>query len=166
MGKLSIIIPALNEEKFLPHLLDSLVSQTGKNFEVIVVDGSSKDKTVEMVKSYAKKLPSLQVIVSKKASLPFQRNMGAKAATGEWLIFVDADSILLPYFVERVNIFIETKLPKWFTTWCRPDSDKANDAIFTLLTNVFWDEPGFTPIVAQRDHRFSGREQFLFSYQR
>ena len=42
----SVIIPTLNEEKFLPNLLESLIVQTDKHFEVIVVDGSSKDKTV------------------------------------------------------------------------------------------------------------------------
>src|SRR5690348_11138372 len=99
----SIIIPALNEEKFLPNLLTSLASQTKKDFEVIVVDGSSKDKTVSRARSFHKTVPGLRVVISKIASLPLQRNIGAKAAKGEWLIFVDADSILLPYFIERIS---------------------------------------------------------------
>jgi glycosyltransferase involved in cell wall biosynthesis len=136
---ISIIIPTLNEEKFLPHLLDSLVSQTVKDFEVIVVDGSSKDKTVELAKSFRSKLPKLDVIVSKKASLPLQRNLGAKIARGEWLVFADADDVFMPYFIDRIEHFIKKTSPDWFTTWCVPDSDSSSDAIMTLFANVYWE---------------------------
>lgn len=134
---ISIIIPALNEEKFLPNLLASLVRQTDKNFEVIVVDGSSKDKTVDVAKSFSSKLSSLQIVVSKKASLPLQRNIGAKTATGDWLVFIDADSVLLEYFVERIKQFIELHKPQLFTTWFRPDSEDPRDALFTLFFNSY-----------------------------
>lgn len=134
--RFSIVIPALNEEKFLPKLLDSLVHQTQKDFEVVVVDGSSKDKTVAIAKSYAKKLPKLQVIVSKKASLPLQRNMGAKATNAPWLIFVDADSVLFPNFIERISEYIREEKPSFFTTWLRPDSEKSADANIALLGNL------------------------------
>jgi glycosyltransferase involved in cell wall biosynthesis len=137
--KYSVIIPTLNEEKFLPKLLESLAGQTDKNFEVIVVDGSSKDKTVAVAQSFLSKVPKLQIMVSKKACLPSQRNSGAALASGEWLVFVDADSILMPYFIERLTVFIKKTAPAWFTTWCLPDSDVVNDAIFTLFTNIFWE---------------------------
>ncbi len=133
----SIIIPTLNEEKFLPKLLESLTAQTDKHFEVIVVDGSSKDKTVAVAQSFASKLPKLQVIISKKASLPLQRNIGAKVAKGEWLLFIDADGILLPYFLERCTTYIRSAEPKLFTTWFRPDSENPKDAVYTLLANIY-----------------------------
>lgn len=138
MGKhfFSVIIPTLNEEKFLPKLLASLTGQTLKNFEVIIVDGSSKDKTVETAKEFNRKLPSLSVIVSKKASLPLQRNLGARAARGTWLAFIDADGILMPYFFERATKFVSERHPSLFTTWFQPDSDKAGEAMFTLLGNM------------------------------
>ncbi len=132
----SIIIPTLNEEKFLPKLLDSLAVQTDKNFEVIVVDGKSKDKTTAVARSYSKKLTKLHIVVSPKASLPLQRNLGAQQAKGEWLIFIDADSVLFPYFIERINIFIKEKDPSLFTTWMRPDSNDPKDANIALLANL------------------------------
>ena len=132
----SVIIPTLNEEKFLPKLLDSLVAQTNKSFEVIVVDGKSKDQTVEIAKSFTKKLPSLIVVTSPKASLPFQRNFGAKHAHGEWLVFVDADGIFLPYFIARSAAFIKSDSPTVFTSWFTPDTTISGDALFTLMTNV------------------------------
>lgn len=137
MEQFSIVIPALNEEKFLPHLLISLTQQTKRNFEVIVVDGYSKDKTVEVAQSFSSKLPMLQVIVSDKASLPLQRNIGAGAASGEWLVFIDADSTVQPYFIERLEWFIKEQKPSLFTSWFRPDSEVSGDALFTLIANLF-----------------------------
>lgn len=137
MPRYSVIIPTLNEEKFLPKLLESLAAQTDKNFEVVVVDGSSKDKTVAIAKAYTRKIPNLQIIVSKKASLPLQRNLGASATRGEWLVFVDADSIFLPYFISRCEKFIKEYNPKLFTTWFRPDNENPKDAVYTLFMNVF-----------------------------
>jgi len=137
VSNISIVIPALNEENYLPHLLTSLTKQTKRDFEVIVVDGSSTDKTVEMARSFGSRLPKLEVIVSQKANLPLQRNMGARASSGEWLAFIDADSILLPYFIERIESFIEEQNPTLFTSWFRPDSEISGDALFTLMANLF-----------------------------
>ena len=136
-NKFSIVIPALNEEKFLPNLLTSLANQTRQDFEVVVVDGASQDKTVAVAQAFASRLPSLRVIVSDKAGLPLQRNLGARATDGGWLVFIDADSILLPYFVERLDCFIEAHSPKLLTTWFRPDSEVSGDAAFTLISNLF-----------------------------
>lgn len=137
MMKLSLVIPALNEEKFLPRLLSSLTTQTRTDFEVVVVDGSSKDRTVEVAQSFRSQLPTLQVLVSEKAGLPLQRNIGARATQGEWLVFIDSDSILLPYFIERLENFIAERQPELFTSWFRPDSEDSGDALFTLVANSF-----------------------------
>ena len=133
---ISIVIPTLNEENFLPNLLKSLAAQTKKDFEVVVADGSSKDKTVEIARSFAPKLPNLKVIVSRKASLPLQRNLGVKETSGEWLMFIDADSVLFPHCVERIYEYISQTHPAFFTTWMRPDSEKPGDAMIALLGNL------------------------------
>lgn len=132
----SVIIPALNEEKFLPHLLQSLAKQTEKNFEVIVVDGKSNDKTVKVAKSFQKKFLSLSVIVGERPSLPYQRNLGAHHARGAWFMFVDADSVVLPYTLERCMHFATTLKAQFFTAWFRPDSEEIKDAILILLNNI------------------------------
>lgn len=137
MPKYSVVIPALNEEKFLGNILTSLVSQTFRDFEVIVVDGSSKDKTVDLAWSFKNKLPHLEVVISKRASLPLQRNLGASKARAQWFAFVDADVVLLPNFFERVNAYIEEEKPTLFTTWFRPDGETSSDAVFTLLGNLY-----------------------------
>lgn len=132
----SVVIPALNEEKFLPKLLESIAKQTYRNFEVVVVDGKSKDKTVMLAKTFRDKIPHLQVTVASKASLPLQRNLGAKKTRGEWLCFFDADGELVPYFFERVKEYIEKTKPELLTTWFKPDTDNPKDSIFTLFGNM------------------------------
>jgi len=135
--RISIIIPALNEEKFLPHLLESLIQQTDKDFEVIVVDGKSKDKTVEKAKEFGKKLKGLKVIAAEHAGLPYQRNLGVTHSKGEYLVFSDADNILMPYAVDRIKTFILTTHPEFFASWCQPDSDIPNDAMLSIFANLW-----------------------------
>lgn len=135
-ARYSVIIPTLNEEKFLPNLLASLSVQTDKNFEVIIVDGSSKDETVKRAKTYAKKLPKLTVLVSREASLPLQRNLGAKEASGEWFIFIDADSVVSANFIERIEAYLKKEKLALFTTWTKPDSDDPKDANIASLSNL------------------------------
>lgn len=133
----SIIIPTLNEEKFLPLLLDSLVAQSQKNFEVIVVDGKSKDKTIEGAYRYHRLLPSLTVIEGDKRRVSAQRNKGVDSAIGQWLIFLDADTIVFPYFIERIHTYISTHNPSIFTSWFSPDLDTQTDALNTLFVNIY-----------------------------
>lgn len=135
----SIIIPTLNEERFLPLLLDSLVAQPQKNFEVIVVDGKSKDKTIEVAHQYDDLLPSLTVIDGDRRGVSAQRNKGAKNAKGQWYIFMDADIVVFPYFIERVNHFIQTHKPKFFSSWFSPDRETPIDALNALLGNMYFE---------------------------
>jgi len=137
---ISIIIPALNEEKFLPQLLQSLIEQSDKDFEVIVVDGKSKDKTVEKANLFRTRIKNLNVIVADHASLPYQRNIGAKNSSKNWFLFVDADSLLLPYAIERIKLHIESKPEiNFFTTWSKPDTEHVNDAILSNFYNLLFD---------------------------
>jgi len=99
----SVIIPTLNEEAFLPDILSCLVSQTYKEFEVIVVDGHSEDRTVLTARRYARALPKLTILPVKKRNVSFQRNNGAKKAQGKYLVFFDADVKVGPTFLEEIH---------------------------------------------------------------
>jgi glycosyltransferase involved in cell wall biosynthesis len=94
MNKLSIIIPTLNEQDYIPLLLHSIVAQRFKGqFEVIVVDGQSSDKTIEVVGEFDGQFDNLKVI-SSKPNIGHQRNIGAATAHYPYLLFLDADVIL------------------------------------------------------------------------
>ncbi|GHU07099.1 hypothetical protein FACS189431_1120 [Alphaproteobacteria bacterium] len=103
----SIIIPTLNEEKFLPVLLTDLAEQSWADFEVIHVDGGSDDRTNTIAKRFAKQLKLKQVMTDKK-NVSHQRNLGAEVANGEWIIFMDADVGLSPDFL----LFLRYRIAK------------------------------------------------------
>jgi glycosyltransferase involved in cell wall biosynthesis len=131
----SIIIPTLNEEKFLPHLLASLTTQTVKNFEVIVVDSSPNQQTKNVAKRFYRKLP-LTIIRCEKTGVSRQRNMGAARAKSDWFVFVDADSVFLSNFIERISRYIKRKHAKFFTTWFKADRDNPVYAIAGFIGNM------------------------------
>ena len=96
--KISVIIPTLNEEKYIEKTLLALKAQTIKlPYEIIVSDGKSKDRTIEIAKKYANK-----IVICNKKGISVGRNLGAKYAEGEILIFIDADTIVLPNTLEEV----------------------------------------------------------------
>lgn len=85
---ISVVIPTLNEEKYLQLLLESIKRQNFPNFEVLVVDGGSKDRTIEVAKKYSARTFTFQGY-GEFAS----RNIGAKNAKGKYLLFTCADII-------------------------------------------------------------------------
>ncbi|HSW78908.1 MAG TPA: glycosyltransferase [Candidatus Babeliales bacterium] len=88
--KVSVVIPAYNEATYIGRLLNALVKQSYKNFEVIVSDAESKDGTKEVVDSFKNKL-DIKFIESPPLGPAHGRNIGAKNCKGEWLLFLDAD---------------------------------------------------------------------------
>jgi len=85
--KVSIVIPTYNEEKDIEECIKSIKGQSYKNFEIIVVDDGSKDKTLDVVKKFR----DVKIIMGEHKGPGFSRNLGARKATGEILIFIDAD---------------------------------------------------------------------------
>jgi glycosyltransferase involved in cell wall biosynthesis len=93
---LSIIIPTLNEEEYLPILLNQIKKQNFFDYEIIVADGGSNDKTVEIAKQFG-------CIITKGGNPAQGRNGGAKIAKGDVFLFMDADNIYLPdNFLEKL----------------------------------------------------------------
>ncbi len=94
--KISIIIPARNEEKNLPLILDSIKSQTFSPHEIIVVNDSSTDKTVETAQSYGAKIIDSGRLLDGWLGKPWSCYRGALKSRGDILIFLDADTVLEP----------------------------------------------------------------------
>lgn len=103
---ISVIIPAWNEETALPATLRALFAQPG-DYEVIVVDGGSTDRTAAIVQEFSLRfqdspLGTLKLLTAPKGRAS-QMNMGAKAACGEWLLFLHADTVLPEGTLARLN---------------------------------------------------------------
>lgn len=86
MPKYSIVIPMYNVEQYIKRTLDNIFNQTEKDFEVIVVDDGSTDKSIDIAKKY-----DVKIIKTKHVSVSEARNIGVKHAKGEYLIFLDSD---------------------------------------------------------------------------
>ncbi|MAG44439.1 hypothetical protein CL633_00950 [bacterium] len=128
---ISIIIPCLNEEKYLPRLLRSIQSQDFLNFEIIISDGNSKDATLEIAKKY-----KCKIITSKKRSPAHQRNSGAKIAKGRILLFLDADTILPKKFLSCVTKEFSKKNLDIAGFYFKPDSCKL---IYKFYSHIYKD---------------------------
>jgi glycosyltransferase involved in cell wall biosynthesis len=99
--RLSFVIPAYNEERYLPACLESILAQTrdlGDEVEIIVVNNASSDRTREVALSY----PGVTVVDEMRKGLPWARQAGFAASSGELIANVDSDSRLTPGWVEKV----------------------------------------------------------------
>lgn len=95
MDKLiSIIVPVYNVEKYLEECIDSILNQTYKNLEIILVDDGSTDKSGIICEDYAKIDSRIKVIHKKNGGLSDARNVGIDKALGEFIIFVDSDDYI------------------------------------------------------------------------
>ena len=128
---LSIIIPTLNEEKYLPRLLDSVKKQSYKNYEIIVADNNSRDKTVQAAKKYGCK------VVNGGNHPGISRNAGAKYAKGSILLFLDADSIIEQRFIK--NSLEDIKKRKLDVAGCYlcPSTSHTIDMLFLKIFNLW-----------------------------
>lgn len=95
MIKVSIIVPVYNVEPYLEKCLKSLVNQTLKEKEIIIVNDGTKDNSQEIIDKYAKKYPCIKSYIKENGGLSSARNYGIKLATGEYLAFVDSDDYVL-----------------------------------------------------------------------
>lgn len=93
---ISIIVPIYNVEKYLPQCIESLVAQTYRNIEIILVDDGSPDRCPEMCGAYAEKDARIKAIHQKNCGVAAARNAGLQAARGEYVGFVDPDDWVLP----------------------------------------------------------------------
>jgi glycosyltransferase involved in cell wall biosynthesis len=134
----SIIIPCLNEEHFLSNLLTNLNSQNFSDFEVIVVDGNSKDKTTEVVTNFKSKYP-LRLISTKIPGVSFARNLGAKNATGQVLIFFDADTQIPSNYLQKIAHTFKYEHPHFLTTYIKVNSQKPSEKMFASLNNLIFE---------------------------
>lgn len=88
---ISVIVPVYNIEKYLNRCVDSLINQTYKNLEIILVDDGSTDNCPKICDDYEKKYEAVKVIHKKNGGLSSARNVGIKQASGDYIGFVDSD---------------------------------------------------------------------------
>lgn len=132
----SVIIPTLNEENYLPKILSDFAKQKQKNFEIIVVDASSEDKTKARALKFFKFFP-LKFYTVKKRNVSYQRNFGAQKAKGEYLVFLDADARIDATFTKNLYRNILKKKGLLFLPQLTTDElSNGNIVLFKLINAV------------------------------
>ena len=141
----SVIIPVYKTEQYLDRCIESVVNQTYKNLEIILVDDGSPDNCPKMCDEWAKKDSRIKVIHKKNGGLSDARNVGIDCATGEYLSFIDSDDFISNQMYKKMLNSIE--------------NFNADLAVCGIET--FYD--GQTPdvMVDKEDEVISNKEAFL-----
>lgn len=148
--KVSVIVPLYNAEKFAKRCIESVLRQTFDNYELILVDDGSKDKTGEICDQYAEKDSRIKVIHKKNGGVSSARNSGLEMAEGEWVTFLDADDWIEPDFLHIIEITsndsIDWVFTQWRTVWDNGLPNEINtyekDTVFYNWEEIkkYWDK--------------------------
>lgn len=106
-GKVSVIIPVYNGAAWIEECLESVLSQTWENFEVLVLDDHSTDGTTQIVQETARKDQRIQLILRNGKGVSAARNQGIEQSVGEYITFLDADDKLDDRMLERMVWFLK-----------------------------------------------------------
>lgn len=98
----SIVVPVYNAADYLPQLLESVKGQTFQDYELILVDDGSSDKSLEILENYRTKDPRIRVIHQENSGASAARNRGIEEARGEYLSFLDADDEIEPDMLQEM----------------------------------------------------------------
>lgn len=126
---ISVIIPAYNVATWLPACLNSVLSQTYKKLEIIVIDDGSTDDTARIIDEYAKKDSRIVAVHQKNEGLVAVRNKGIELAKGEYVTFVDGDDKIVPDMYERLlrnAIKYHADISHCGVSFCFPDGHEES----------------------------------------
>lgn len=136
---ISILVPVYNVEKYLCRCLDSILAQTYTDYEVVLVDDGSTDRSGALCDAYAAEHDCIRVIHQENAGLAQVRNVSVAAARGEYITFVDSDDAIEPNLLETLmGDLLETGSDISICSW-----SEVSDA--GVRTQITWDrkEDGF-----------------------
>lgn len=107
MEKISVIVPIFNMEEYLERCLNSLVNQTYKNLEIILVNDGSTDKSLEICEKFKKNDSRIKIVNKENGGLSDARNFGLREVSGEYISFIDSDDFIeldmFEYIIEEMN---------------------------------------------------------------
>lgn len=139
----SVLMTVYNREKYIAEAIESVMASTYDNWELIIVDDRSKDKSVEIAKSYEAKDSRIKVHINQENLGDYpNRNKAASYAKGKYIKYVDADDMIYPYGLEQLIFYIE-QFPEAGYGLCSLTPDKLKKFPFQL-----------SPVEAYQRHYF------------
>lgn len=128
----SVVVPARNEAEYLSATLRSLRAQTtDRSYELVVVDGNSEDRTPEIAREFGVRLVS-----GPGSAIGQGRHLGARAADGEWLAFVDADTLVVPDYIDAMLEYVREEGLSAASSRCRMRGGRAT-LMQAVINHVF-----------------------------
>lgn len=103
-GLISIIVPVYNSENTLKRCVDSILAQTYQNFELLLIDDGSKDRSGEICNEYAQKDSRVKVFHKENGGVSSARNVGLDNVSGEWITFVDSDDRVAEDYLQNYSL--------------------------------------------------------------
>lgn len=163
MSKVSVIIPVYNMEKYLEQCLDSVISQTLQDIEILCINDGSKDKSCEILKCYREKDSRIHIIDQENKGVVKSRNTGIREADGEYVIFMDpddwypSDDILEKLYQAAVTNRVEIA----GGTFMDYHDGIYNEEFEERYFGYHFEREG---VIAYKDYQFDfGYQRFLFS---
>ena len=114
---ISVIVPAYNVENVLHYCIDSILNQTYKDFELILVDDGSTDKSGKICDEYANKDSRVRVFHKENGGVSSARNFGIDNANGDYICFIDSDDYVNGDYLELL-MYTKSKYPESGNIWC------------------------------------------------
>ena len=103
----SVVMPSYNSEKHITESIQSIIDQTFLDWEFIIVDGHSKDKTIDIIKNFMDKDPRIRLLFDERKGIGPALNMGCEAAQGKYIARMDTDDVSLPERLEKEVEYLE-----------------------------------------------------------
>ena len=147
--KISIIVPVFNVEKYLERCINSIINQSFNDFEIILIDDGSNDKSGLICDKYAEKDKRIKVIHKENRGISSARNCGIDESTGKYILFVDSDDWIEENELEIINSII---------------SEKEYDLIYFGYSMDFIDENKSIKIKC-KNKEYSSNKEFLLDYE-
>ncbi|MDU6472960.1 glycosyltransferase family 2 protein [Intestinibacter bartlettii] len=138
MPKVSIVVPIYNVEKYLEQCLDSIINQTLKDIEIILVDDGSPDNCPQMCDDYAKKDSRIKVVHKKNGGLSSARNAGIEVAIGDYIGFIDSDDYIeLDMYEKMYNIARESNVDFVMSDYYRVSDEGKIKATLDMNEGIY-----------------------------
>lgn len=161
----SMIVPIYKVEKYLGQCIESLIAQTYRNLQIILVDDGSPDRSGEICEEYAGKDERILVVHKENGGLSDARNAGIEKADGEWFCFIDSDDFIAPDMVERLYRLVNEYHAK--LAWCAVEEVEEEAAYPSGMAKWGGENERitvYTPVEAEKQFYTMNKQQCLVTW--
>lgn len=137
MVRFSIIVPVYQAERYLERLINSILAQDYKQYEMILVDDGSTDRSGNICDEFSKRYPQIKTIHKKNGGVSSARNEGIRNSRGEYILFADADDYYDSSFLKDISHILEEKPKDICVCGYYRDTDKEQEKILSELNGIY-----------------------------